>query len=157
MTSTLFLAFAAAWTALLAWRLWRHLGSRVLLPFLAGLALWLAYASALALQGLLVSEALPPRIALILAPIIRFPCWTAVSKAGAVAAAAIPLRELVGLQGFRVIVELFLHQLWQEGLVNRAMTFRGHNFDILTGLFAIALYIFWNRLPNVVALVRAWN
>jgi hypothetical protein len=38
---------------------------------------------------------------------------------------ALPLWIILGAQCFRIGVELFLHQLWIEGLVPKMLTFEG--------------------------------
>ena len=48
---------------------------------------------------------------------------------------------LIGTQAFRVGVELFIHQLWIDGLVPKMLTFAGANVDIYIG--ASALVIAW--------------
>ncbi len=91
------------------------------------------------------------------------------SFAGARVALAFPLWVLIGTQAFRVGVELFIHQLWMDGLVPKMLTFAGANVDIYIGASAplIAwlsrhgwrgqrLALFWNvlgllSLANVVA------
>lgn len=157
MTQILFLAFSAAFLALSAYLLLRHAGPRYALVFLAGSAVWLGYAVFLARRGALISPSLPPRLLLILIPMASFALWLAFGRTGAILADRIPLRTLIGLQGFRLIVELFLHRLMREDLVPRAMTFEGHNYDIFIGVSALALYAGWNRLPDPARLSRTWN
>src|SRR5690606_4684712 len=64
--------------------------------------------------------------------------WLARSEQGR-RLADLPLSWLVGFQGFRVVVELLLHRGYVEGFVPRELTYSGHNFDMLTGVLAIAL------------------
>jgi hypothetical protein len=71
-----------------------------------------------------------------------------------------PLWLLLGLQSFRIIVELFLHQLWIEGLIPRMLTFAGANVDIYVG--ATAPFIAWwstrRRSPTTTRKVTlVWN
>jgi hypothetical protein len=53
---------------------------------------------------------------------------------------------LAGFQAFRLPLELVLHRWYREGSMPLQMTYEGHNFDIVTGLAAVAVI--------VVALVR---
>ena len=46
---------------------------------------------------------------------------------------------LVGFQGFRVLVEVFLHRMYLEGIVPEQMTYDGLNFDIVAGLSALLM------------------
>ena len=41
----------------------------------------------------------------------------------------------------RIPVEITLHQLYEEGLVPKAMTYEGWNFDILSGISALIILI----------------
>ncbi|MFT5683304.1 MAG: hypothetical protein ACI8RZ_004235 [Myxococcota bacterium] len=50
----------------------------------------------------------------------------------------LPLWALIGMQGFRLPLELLLHQWWTEGTVPIQITFRSENLDILTGILALA-------------------
>ena len=51
-------------------------------------------------------------------------------------ASRVPAPWLIGLQVFRVLVEIALFLLYRNGLVPRLMTFEGGNLDILVGLSA---------------------
>lgn len=46
---------------------------------------------------------------------------------------------LMAFQAFRIPVELWLHRLYQEGVVPVQMTYSGRNFDIVSGIFGLAL------------------
>jgi hypothetical protein len=52
----------------------------------------------------------------------------------------LPLRLLTLLHIVRIPVELVLYWLFISGLVPQVMTFAGRNFDILSGVFALAAY-----------------
>ena len=64
---------------------------------------------------------------------------------------------LVGFQGFRILVEYFLHQMYLIGIVPEQMTYVGLNFDILAGLSALlmAWQISKKRVSSKAILV--WN
>jgi hypothetical protein len=70
---------------------------------------------------------------------------------------AFPLWLILGTQCFRVGVELFLHQLWIEGLVPRMMTFKGANIDIYIGLSAPLIAWLSTRGRWGLKLASAWN
>ncbi len=55
----------------------------------------------------------------------------------------IPQRWLIGLQAFRLFIEIQLFFLAKEGLIPKLLTFEGRNFDILIGLSApfVAWYV----------------
>lgn len=157
MTHNLFLIFSAVWFVILAWRVNRYAGKKSTTIFFGAFSLWLIYVSILAQLGILSSKALPPRLLLILAPIVVFSVWLIRSRIVSSLANQFPLRELVGLQAFRIGVEIFLNQLRKESLVPEAMTFHGHNFDILIGISALVLYLLWNQIPNIKSVSKIWN
>lgn len=157
MTAAAFLAFSLAWVTVMAWVLHRFLPRRAATLTMGALSLWLLYAAALAYQGWLVAAAPPPRLPLLLAPLIAFAVWLSRGLAPLPFIRAAPLRLLIGLQSFRIGVEIFLDLIWKQGLLPRGMTFHGHNFDILTGVSALALALFWNHIPRVGMVAKAWN
>lgn len=157
MKDPLFLVFSLGWFFVLAMVLHSHLPRRAATLTVGALAAWLLYASALAYNGLLLSPAPPPRLLLLLVPLIVFILWMSRGRAPLALARNIPLRLLVGLQTFRIGVEIFLDGLWKAGTLPRGMTWSGHNFDIVTGITAAALWQFWDRIPQVGKVARAWN
>lgn len=46
---------------------------------------------------------------------------------------------LIAFQAFRIPVELWLHSLYQKGIVPIQMTYSGRNFDIVSGILGLAL------------------
>lgn len=68
-----------------------------------------------------------------------------------------PLWALVGFQGFRLPLELVMHQAAVDGIMPVQMSFSGWNFDIVTGLSAaiVAAVLAADRAPSW--LVVAWN
>ena len=140
MTTTLFFGFVALMTAVVVTLCARYRGGRTALGLLAALGAWFTYVGALGARGVVANSAtFPPGIALILVPVVVFLVlfvgWVR-SSGGARAALAFPLGVLIGTQVFRVGVELFIHQLWIEGLVPRMLTFAGANVDIYVGATA---------------------
>lgn len=65
----------------------------------------------------------------------------ALSPLGARLAARLPLAALVGFQAFRLPLELVLHGWYEQGVLPVQMTYRGHNFDIVTGVLAVVVSI----------------
>lgn len=114
------------------------LPSRILL-FL--LPLWIILQGVLAVYGFyLQTDAVPPRIAL-------FGVWPALLVIAVYFVffrrsfiERLPLRLLTLLHAVRIPVELVLLWLFYGGQVPRMMTFEGWNFDILSGVAAIAVY-----------------
>jgi hypothetical protein len=152
-----FVGFSLLWFAVLAGVLHRHLPRRPATLALGGLALWLLYAATLAYLGVLRSAEAPPRVLLLVPPLLVFAVWLARARAPSGLVRSLSLRTLTGLQSFRIGVEIFLHALWQAGLLPVGMTWNGHNFDIVTGLTALVLFLLWDRIPRVEALAWGWN
>jgi hypothetical protein len=67
----------------------------------------------------------------------------------------LPLGILVGFHGFRVVVEILIHQSSTIGLAPAQMTWSGYNFDIATGLTALLLAPFARSMPKWLVIV--WN
>lgn len=134
---TMFLAFTVL-TALAIAITMMKLEGRVRTAALLGLSLWLIYVGSLSYFGVIANAKHGvPGSAFIVIPIFLFiTLFLTRSETVARMALAIPISLLLGAQVFRVIVEIFLHQLAGVGLVPRMMTFEGANFDIVTGLSA---------------------
>ena len=111
---------------------------RVLGVGLGVLGFW-ALGLVLARAGLLRFGSLPPR------PFLLFTLGFASTVAFARSAVGrdlgrhLPLSALVGVQSFRVLVELLLHRGALDGLTPPQMTYAGWNFDVVTGLVALPL------------------
>jgi hypothetical protein len=154
----LFLVFTGLVVAGIGAAIVRYLDNRRRKIALVALAAWVLYTGALGFSGMLANPtAVPPRVALILIPVLLGVVFLARSDAGRDLALSIPLNLLVGAQMFRVIVELFIHQFWSVGLLPKMLTYEGANFDIIAGLSApvVAWLIASGRLSNRLAL--AWN
>jgi hypothetical protein len=115
----------------------RYLRER-LRALLIGLPLWLLYVGLLSYSGIVSNTALrPPGIIYVALPAVLFVLLVfARSDAGARIAAAFPIWVIIGMQTFRIGVELLLHRLWMDGLAPRVVTYQGRNIDILIGLSA---------------------
>lgn len=140
----------------------RYLNGRSAIWVLAGLSAWFFYAGLLGYQGVLKNTTMrPPGIAFLVVPVLLFLFLfifiVVRSPGGAGLALAFPLWIILGLQSFRIGVELFLHQLCMDGLVPKMLTFEGANVDLYIG--ASAALIAWlstkGRSGRKVAF--AWN
>lgn len=103
-----------------------------------GLPLWLLYVGLLSYLGVVSNTALrPPGIVYVAFPAVLFVLVVfAFSRAGARMTSAFPLWVVIGLQTFRIGVELLLHRLYLDGLAPRIVTYQGGNMDIWIGLSA---------------------
>jgi len=137
----------------------RYVNRKAAIGALAALCLWFIYAGLLGYFGVLRNTtARPPGIAFVVVPVLVFLIVFIVrASASARLASAFPLWVLLGTQCFRIGVELFLHQLWIEGVVPRMLTFEGANVDIYIGASAplIAWLSFRGQWGLRIALV--WN
>jgi hypothetical protein len=116
----------------------------------AGTLGMLALTAALAESGAL---ALPPRGLGVLAYLVACNVGAAAlafSAVGQRMAQSLPLYALVGVQAFRLPLELVLHQWYMEGVLPVQMTYAGQNFDIATGLLAlcVAPLIYFGKLSR---------
>jgi hypothetical protein len=162
MTVTLFLGFVAMMTAVVVALIARFLDGRAALRLLAGLAVWFLYTSLMSHFGVFGNTLMrPPGAAFLLVPVLLFLIVFIVmvvwSTAGARAALAFPLWVILGTQSFRIGVELFLHQLWIDGLVPKVLTFEGANVDIYIGASAALIAWVSTRGRLGIRLALAWN
>jgi len=99
----------------------------------------------LARAGALRFGTLPPRPFLFF--LIGFALTVALSRSrvGRDLALRLPLSFLVGVQAFRILVELLLHQGAADGVTPPQMTWSGYNFDVITGLLALPLAVALQR------------
>ena len=137
MTAILCLGYLAAVSIIIAALTARYLGER-LRVLLIGLPLWLLYVGLLSYSGVVSNPALrPPGIVYVAFPATVFVVIVfAFSGAGARIASAFPLSVIIGMQTFRIGVELVLHRLSVDGLAPRIVTYEGGNMDIWIGLSA---------------------
>ena len=121
-------------------------------------AAWLGLAWATAATGVLARFDLrPPPLVLLPLGVFSAAALAAWSPYGTRLIAGLPLTVLVGMQGFRVPLELLMHQAAVEGLMPRQMSFAGWNFDILSGIGAIVVAWALHRGYGGRRLVLAWN
>jgi hypothetical protein len=162
MTGAFFLGFLAVMTAVVVALIARYVDRRAAFHVLVGLAGWFLYVGLMNYFGVFRNAAMrPPGPAFLLAPIVLFLCIFVVfmvrSTAGPRLALAFPLWIILGTQTFRVGVELFLHQLWINGIVPKMLTFEGANVDIYIG--ASAPLVAWLSTRGHVGMrvALAWN
>ncbi len=123
------------------------------------LAAWMAGTGLLAGSGTLARfDVLPPPMALLMAAVFVVAFGVGVSPAGGTLAAAVPLSTLVGLQAFRLPLELVMHHAAQVGIMPPELSYAGYNYDILTGAGALAIVVAMGTGRHVPrAIVWAWD
>jgi hypothetical protein len=126
--------------------------------YYSGASIWLVVVSAAAYSGALVPRGGPPLpFVILLVSILVLGVAVARSRVGDRLARGLPLAVLVGFQGFRFPLELAMHRAHSEGLMPVQMSYSGRNFDILTGLTAIALAAALAGHPVPRWIVQIWN
>ncbi|MEK7954419.1 hypothetical protein [Luteolibacter soli] len=141
MTTTLFLLFVAAMAVVTGWLIWRSLSNRFAIIATVALAAWLAYVGLIGHAGVIRNTDMKlPGVVFLFVPVLLFLAVFVVRTLGG-NLVAVPLTVLMALQSSRVIVELFIHQLWLDGIVPRMLTYSGANVDIYVG--ATALIVAW--------------
>ncbi len=157
LLSNLFLLLAGLMAIVVIGIFFRYLEGRVRTTSIAIFVAWLLYAGALGHKGIIASR-VPPGPALLLIPVVLFMAIFLVRHPGVREfASKIPAGLLIGLQGFRVFVEIALHELYQNQLVPRMLTFEGANFDILVGLSAPLVAWLYTSLRINDSVVRLWS
>lgn len=153
----LFLIFTTGCMLMVVWGIMRSgLPSKT---FVMILVAWAAISAALSLSGFLNDfSTFPPRMMIVLiVPVIMVLIFTFSSRSN-IYLKKIPAAWIVGMQSFRVVVELFLWWAFLDDLLPRQMTFEGRNFDVLAGLTAPLVAGWWlgyqGRKPLLVIL---WN
>lgn len=135
----------------------RAAGARPALRYALLAAGWLIVTAALGYVGFFAKgDGLPPRFLLLLIPTLGLPLWLGLSRTGE-ALAGSPLALLIGLQSFRLPLELLMHRAASEGTMPEQMTFTGSNFDIASGATALVLALAVARGAAPRWLVIAWN
>jgi hypothetical protein len=121
---------------------------------------WTLLTGAMAYAGRLANfTSFPPWIPILVAAQLAFVVWLGWFSSWSEGLAEIPQLILVGLQCFRIPVELLLATLGTRRLLAMEMTYYGRNFDILEGVTAVLLAIWLNRRgeSSLRHLVLVWN
>jgi len=159
MITTLFVGFVTVMVAVVVALSARYLNGRAAFGVLGGLCMWFIYVGLMAYFGVVQNTAMrPPGIAFIVVPVIVFLIIFIVrSFTDAGVALSFPLWIILGTQCFRVGVELFLHQLWIDGLAPKMLTFAGANVDIYVGASAPLIAWLSTRGRLGIRLALTWN
>lgn len=104
------------------------------------IAVWLGTSSLIAASGILREfDRRPPPFMVLAFGFTLATAALAFSPVGTRLVKGVGIGGLIGFQGFRIPVEMWLHSLYQEGVVPVQMTYSGRNFDIVYGILALAL------------------
>ncbi len=149
---------AAAWTTAAS----RQQAFRVTAVLAVGLAVYFLLIAAIVQTGIF-ERAFVPFGPLFLAVTIGVAITLGFSHLGSRLAAGVPLAFLVGFQGFRLPLEIVLHDWFLTGTIPESMTWTGSNRDIVSGIVALAVCPFVSRhhvlawLANIVGIVLLVN
>jgi hypothetical protein len=99
----------------------------------------------------------PPPFAVLVLAIFAIALAMACSRFGGRLATFLPLWVLVAVQGFRLPLELAMHRMYERGIMPVQMSYSGRNFDIITGMTAIAVAALVSTGRAGRGLVFAWN
>ena len=118
------------------------------------------FASAAAAAGGVLArfDRVPAPMALLIAAVFATGLGVPFTAWGRRAAAGMPLIVLIGLQSFRLPLELLMHRAAALGIMPSELSYSGYNLDIVTGAGASALLAAWwagLRLP--LRLLWIWN
>lgn len=121
---------------------------------------WTVFTAAMAYSGLLAEfTSFPAWIPILVLAQLAFVFWLGWYSHWSDLLAEIPQYILVGLQCFRIPVELLLATLAARKLLAIEMTYNGRNFDVLEGITAVALAIWLKRRGenSLRHIVLVWN
>jgi len=126
----------------------------IFIKTLVGMIVWVGLIGLLAIKGFFSDfEKMPPRPALAVFLPLPIILVTAFSKKGSDLLRAVPPHWLIGMQAFRIFVELLLWRALLVNLLPIQMTFEGYNFDALSGLLAIPVaMIIKKKWPSGISL-----
>jgi hypothetical protein len=126
---------------------------------LFGVTIWLVVTGVASASGVLRAQTLPPPLALFMLSSLIVAVSAAFSRLGSRLIDGLPIAALVGVQAFRLPLELVLHRWHAEGVIPVQMTYQGFNFDILTGISALLVcaWSIFRKTPPSRALVVTWN
>ena len=121
-------------------------------------AAWLGLTWMAADRGVLREwNASPPPLLLLFGGIVGLAVAIALTDYGRRLATGLPFAVLVALQGFRLPLEMAMHEMYEQGVMPAQLSYSGRNFDVLTGLsaFVVAWLVATGRAGR--GLVAAWN
>jgi hypothetical protein len=143
--------------ALVGWLVWRLPATRARAVAAIVAGAWMGATWAAAASGFLRQwEVAPPPFLILPVGIVALATALAMGSCGRQLIAGTPLWMLVGVQGFRLPLELAMHALADRGIMPPQMTYTGWNFDILTGVSALIVAALAYRRPSR-AVVMSWN
>jgi hypothetical protein len=133
-------------------------GRKVLTTYVVVMVAWLAYITILSQSGILNDFSLPPRVPLLVViPAVVIIIVLTGTKDFREVLLQTPRHIPVYLQSFRVVVELLIYGAFIDGVFPERATFKGLNYDILSGISALVVAFLYQKgkLSNTGLLI--WN
>jgi len=147
--------------------IWRAVGAagypgrqtnRLQIRLALGAVAWMATTLWVSAAGVLRHfERQPPPMLFLVAAVFALAGWLAFSWIGDLVVRHTSWVALVGLQGFRLPLELLMHRAYVEGIMPVQMSYSGRSFDIVTGATAIVLALALARMPVPRWVIAVWN
>lgn len=104
------------------------------------LALWWLFFAGVGASGVLNDfDSFPPPLMFVVVSLFAFTVMLSRSSIGTALRDALDTRTLIAWQAFRLPLELLMWRAFVEGVMPEQMSFTGYNFDVLTGVFALAI------------------
>jgi hypothetical protein len=146
---------------------WRAVGAagypprqtnRLQIALALGAVAWLALTLWISAGGMLRHfEWRPPPMMILIAAVLGLAFWIAYSWVGDLVVRHASWISLVGLQAFRLPLELLMHRAYVEGLMPIQMSYAGRNFDVITGATAVVLASALARTSVPRWIIASWN
>jgi hypothetical protein len=109
---------------------------------IALIVVWMSATALIARTGILREfDRRPPPFIVFVSILTLATTVIAFSRIGTRLIEGIDIRWLAGFQVFRIPVELWLHRLYQEGVVPVQMTYAGLNYDIISGILGAIIFV----------------
>ncbi|HKZ05293.1 MAG TPA: hypothetical protein VJU81_07465 [Methylomirabilota bacterium] len=154
----IFVALVLVMALLVVAAVWAQRGPGPGRALAIALGAWLALSALAARAGVFADFShLPPRIPLLLIPLLGLIVALCRSVGVGRLLDEIPSGWLIYPQAFRIVMELILWQLFVAGAAPAIMTFEGRNADILVGLTAPLVAWLLARRTLSAAAARWWN
>jgi hypothetical protein len=131
---------------------------RALVATAAAAVAWMTATGIAASSGVLRQwDATPPPIAVLAAGIVALSVAIAFSPYGTRLATGVPIALLIALQGFRLPLEVAMHEMYERGVMPVQMSYSGRNFDIITGVSAFVVAWLVAQGYGGRLLITIWN
>lgn len=149
---------AVVMAAIVVWLRHRYEGAAAARSAAIVIGAWMAITGGLAQAGVLQRfDVAPPPMAVMIAVVLTVPFVLAFAPVGTRITRAWPVIALVGVQAFRLPLELVMHRAGALGIMPMELSYSGYNRDIVTGAGALLLALAMRRGAVARWILWAWN